>query len=258
MISMNRKMAFAAMFAAAGIAGAAQAGDVCLTFNGFGASQGVRLFYGGPGFDAADDSAQTFTSPITAGEFLWTNQFGRELTAFCVQVFEGVPAVGTEICFDAVSLTELPEQPPFPGPMSATQSGLMQDMYSRFIDSNTGKVAASSGLGGFAANVAAAAFQTMVWEISHENISEDSLAAGLADLDVSVGAFRAMADGDLASAIATILAELGEGGFRSNPNVFGLTNDDWQDQLVVIPVPAPVLLAGLGLLGAVALRRRMA
>ena len=254
---MNGKMSLAALAAAIGVVGTAQAGDMTLTFQGFGANQSVGVFFGGAGFAADDNSAQSFTTLNHVGEYTWTNEFGADVTTFCVQIFEGVGDVGNEICFETVGLTEVPESPPQPGNMSATQAGLMQDMYSRFIDPNSGSVADTSALGGYSDDVAAAAFALMVWEISHENVSDDSLAAGLADLDITVGAFRGDVSGDLASAVSDIIDALGDGGFISNENLFGLTNDDWQDQIMIIPVPTPVLLAGIGLVGAAALRRRM-
>ena len=46
---------------------------------------------------------------------------------------------------------------------------------------------------------------------------------------------------------------LGDGGFRADYRVLGLTNPDSQDMLIVVPSPAVIGLAGLGLVG---LRRR--
>jgi transposase InsO family protein len=55
-----------------------------------------------------------------------------------------------------------------------------------------------------------------------------------------------------------MLASLGQGGFGTmGPNLLGLSNAAAQDQLLVVPIGAPAVLAGLGLVGIGFMRRRM-
>jgi hypothetical protein len=109
----------------------------------------------------------------------------------------------------------------------------------------------------------------LVWEISHENLNgagataTDVLNAGA--INVSLGAFQASGSATLTgdklaafnqaqSWIATMVADSANlRGF----GIYGLTNPTAQDHIgVLVPVPAPALLAGLGLVGVVAGRRR--
>jgi hypothetical protein len=72
------------------------------------------------------------------------------------------------------------------------------------------------------------------------------------------GAFQASAANSSGyNDAAAMLASLGTGGFRTiGSNLVGLTNASAQDQLLVVPVGAPAILAGLGLLGVGLIRRR--
>ena len=64
--------------------------------------------------------------------------------------------------------------------------------------------------------------------------------------------------GGLYATAASMLASLGQGGFGSmGPNLLGLSNASAQDQLLVVPIGAPAILAGLGLVGIGIMRRRM-
>jgi hypothetical protein len=59
------------------------------------------------------------------------------------------------------------------------------------------------------------------------------------------------------TAANAMLIQLGVGGFQSiGDNLIGLTSASKQDQLVVVPIPAAALLAGVGLLGVGLVRRR--
>jgi hypothetical protein len=50
---------------------------------------------------------------------------------------------------------------------------------------------------------------------------------------------------------------VGDSGVLKTRGIYGLTNPSAQDHIgVVVPVPAPALLAGLGLVGVLSGRRR--
>jgi hypothetical protein len=102
----------------------------------------------------------------------------------------------------------------------------------------------------------AAAFQLAIWEISHENLTSDTDASAvLSELDISVGAmaFTDTYNSETAALASSMLQSLGNGGFRTMANLFGLTSPNNQDMLIVVPTPAIAGLAGLGLAG---MRRR--
>ena len=58
-----------------------------------------------------------FTSQsIKAGERVWTNQYGREMITYCIQVFESASVGDTITYTQTTDLTTVPEAPPAPGP----------------------------------------------------------------------------------------------------------------------------------------------
>jgi hypothetical protein len=135
----------------------------------------------------------------------------------------------------------------------------MQNLYARFY--NQVKDGSNS--------VAAAAFALLVWEISHENLNgagataTDILNSGAISLDF--GAFQLTSPGSLTGDKAAVYAQaqswiatmVANSATLRNYGIYGLTNPSAQDHVgVLVPVPAPALLAGLGLMGVVAGRRR--
>lgn len=198
------------------------------------------------------------SSSIKAGERVWTNQYGREVITYCIQVFESA-SIGDTITFNRTTdLTTVPEAPPSPGPMAGFQVNLVQDLYSRFIDKKTGEIASGTSLDGFEYSVASSAFQLVLWEIVHENFDASNVDQASEQLSLETGAFQANSDQDATLAASTIMAELGEDGWGSiGDKLVGLSSPSKQDQLTVVPLPTPVLLAGIGLLGAGIVRRRM-
>jgi hypothetical protein len=198
------------------------------------------------------------SSTIKAGERVWTNQYGREMITYCIQVFESA-SVGDTITFSQTTdLTTVPEAPPSPGPMAGFQVNLVQDLYSRFIDKKTGEIASGTSLDEFDYSVASSAFQLVLWEIVHENFDASSVDEAGDQLSLDTGAFQANSGDESVLAASTIIGELGEDGWGSiGDKLVGLSSPSMQDQLTVVPLPTPVLLAGIGLLGAGLVRRRM-
>ena len=196
------------------------------------------------------------SSSIKAGERVWTNQYGREMTTYCIQVFEGASVGDTVTYTQTTDLTTVPEAPPAPGPMAGFQVNMVQDLYSRFIDGKTGKIATGTSLDAFDYSVASSAFQLVLWELVHENFDATSADEAVDQVSMSMGAFQA--ENDATEATSAIIAELGQDGWGSiGDNLVGLSSPNMQDQLTVVPLPTPLLLAGIGLIGAGIVRRRM-
>lgn len=196
------------------------------------------------------------SSSIKAGERVWTNQYGREMITYCIQVFEGASVGDTVTYSQTTDLTTVPEAPPAPGPMAGFQVNMVQDLYSRFIDAKTGMIKEGTSLDSYDYSVASAAFQLVLWELVHENFDATSADEAIDQVSMITGAFQA--ENDATDATTTIIAELGQDGWGSmGDNLVGLSSVNKQDQLTVVPLPTPILLAGIGLIGAGIVRRRM-
>jgi hypothetical protein len=226
----------------AGIASAAaSANTMTLTFTGVNPGVNVSYSYNGSGF-----------TQTTAGLFNW--QGG--VKTFCTQLNENI-SINQTVTFGVVAPELVPEAvapgSPNPGPMGAIKATVLRDLYAR--NYNLATLVGS--------NIAAAAFQLVVWEISHETLTQGQDAAAFAaSLNLLNGTFKVKNNTNaavLAAANALLNSLGGQNGddFLDFANLRGLTHVQYQDQLIVVPVPAPALLAGLGLLGGVVARRRM-
>lgn len=242
------------------LAGTASADQITMTLDSIGAHETYRLAVDGH-LDWDSDAEVHYVGDITTGERLWTNQYGRDVVTYCIQLFEGA-TVGDTYTFDLhENLTEVPESPPYPGPMNLAQTGLLEDLYARYVDMHTGHLLDGTALtDGFSYETAASSFQLVVWEIVHESISDGSLDGAQAELSLDLGAFRADTSthilGDEATSL--IMGSLGENGwFDTRGKLIGLSNPGAQDQLMVVPLPLPAVLAGIGLAGMVVLRRKI-
>ena len=198
----------------------------------------------------------TFTGPsVMTGERQWTNQYGREVITYCIQLYQSA-SVGETIEFSQTKdLGSVPGAETAPGPMSEVQTGMVEDMYSRFINGETGKLAEATTLtDSFDYATASAAFQLVLWEISHESITGTTLDEAKSQLSMELGAFRAA---EASEATELIISSLGDDGWESHEGIVGLQSATAQDQLMVVPLPTPIILAGIGLAGVVVVRRRM-
>lgn len=242
------------------LAGSAGADQIRMTLDGMGAYENYRVAVDGH-LDAHSDADVHYVGGIKAGERIWTNQYGAEAVTYCIQIYESV-TIGDEYTFGIhENLTEVPESPPYPGEMNQAQAGLLEDLYSRYIDMQTGYLADGTELtDSFSYETAASAFQLIVWEIVNESITDGTLDEAKSDLSLQLGAFRADTSTHVDGAEATnlIIDSLGLGEWsNTDGHLIGLSNPGSQDQLMVVPLPLPAVLAGVGLVGMVVLRRKM-
>jgi hypothetical protein len=224
-------------------------GDV-LTVSRLGTSpsQAIRFNY---------DSSRMWDGVATGTDYFGLagiNSFqttsGGIINTFCVEMNEGF--VDDPIVYTVTDLGGVPEDSE-PGPMSSAKQTLMKDLYARYYDSSTAQID-----GGTLENARnrAAAFQLLVWEISHENFSSTTDAnTALLEMSIFIGAmaFTNTANAEVALMADSMIANLGDGGFMNYFNLRGLTSPNNQDMLIVVPTPAIAGLAGLGLVG---MRRR--
>ena len=195
-------------------------------------------------------SGVTGGSLAMAGTIEFNSASGGMITTFCIEINEGFP--DDPITYTMVAPTQVPEETP-PGNMSANQSQMMQDLYSR---SYSDAIDPGNNASWASHQEEMAAFQLVVWEISHENFSDTSdLSVMKSELDITLGAMVATDyySSDVLNAAVGMINALGTGGWNNFSALLGATNPTNQDLLIVVPTPAIAGLAGLGLVG---MRRR--
>jgi hypothetical protein len=242
-----RGQAFLAVTAvAAAISGSAQATTWTMTLNSVTPAQSVGVNYNGArAFNAAN--AGTYGN-LTAGQLNWTGPYGKSYITYCTQLPERI-SFGQTITYTEVAVSGVPDS--LPGEMGTVKAALVRDLYYR----NYATVIASAN------SALHAAFQAAIWEITHENLTGATATLAAGQLDLDIGAMQLSGANQNASVYSladAMLANLGVGGFKNYIGLLGLTHPTAQDQLVVVPVPAPLVLAGIGLLGVGVLRRRSA
>jgi len=175
---------------------------------------------------------------------------GDRVTTFCAEFEAGI--ADRAVTYDVSNIESVEGFAP-PRGITTARSILLQDLYARYHDRvNTVPT------GDETREDYAAAFQLVIWEIIHENLTSDTEATtGLGELNVSIGAmaFRDLQSHDAVGIAEEMIAGLGDGGFRSFAGLLGLASSTSQDMMMITVVPAPTVaaLAGLGLVG---MRRR--
>ena len=197
------------------------------------------------GGNNAQAGVNNFNHTLTNG-----NTAYGTIQAFCVEIGEAFP--DDPIQYTMVAPTSVPEETP-PGNMTANQSQMMQDLFSRYYSD---VINSDDDTSWGNASDEAAAFQLVIWEISHENFSDTSdLASMKSELSITLGALVVTDtfSNDVLTTANTMINSLGSGGWNNYSALLGGTNATNQDLLIVVPSPAIAALAGLGLVG---MRRR--
>jgi len=193
------------------------------------------------------DSSVAITSfNLKLAEHKW-DVGGSTVYTWCAQLYQGVTS-GTTYVFNPVSLENAPQTPPAPGPMGIVKANVLRDAMSRWLESDS-RVVASAGTG----SAASAAFCALGWEIIHENFGSVDEATLVSRLSLTNGAFRAALTGESAKIYSSMVASLGQGGWRSIA-AEGWDSPTAQDQFRVVPAPGAFAL--LGIAGGLAARRR--
>jgi len=197
-------------------------------------------------------------SNLKTGMFKWS-QGNSTFNTFCIELTQS-NSEGQNVVFDVNQLNDAPNPghsnfPHLDGGMGTFRAGLIQDLFNNHhasaIDS-----------------VTTAAFQVAIWAILYETDSsqivaesDDSPNNAYHGINVDAGSFTLRDLGD-AGSMRTQVANLANAwlvGLNSVAltNLLALTHDQRQDQVIVIPLPAPLLMAGLGLLAIPLMRRRL-
>jgi len=220
----------------------ASANTVDVRFVGTGKGQNVKINLNGSQQNVfAGQLKHEFSDGTGIGALL----SGMHIT-FCTDLMNYVTSSKKE--YEVVPLYEAPDPA-----MGVARAEAIRDMYS---------FAAGSQLLSSADNAFAAAFQLAIWEVAYDYLP----GIGRSSLSVEDGDFAATRTNGsaLSSAVLGHLNNLFDsiGTFNRSidpgPSIMAVRSDDHQDQIVIVPLPAPSLLAGAGLLGIASIRRRRA
>jgi hypothetical protein len=232
--------------AAAALTASLHAGQWTLVYEGLASGRDVGVSYvAGAAWDA--DRVEAF-SLVSAGVHAWSSG-GASVSTIATQLQQTV-MLGDSVGYDVALLPEVPDGSPARSPIGSIRAALLSDLYARYYVDMLG-----SGDDDYAA-----AFQLAVWEITHEALDATVIDVAQTRLDLTIGALQGSDDG--ASFVPYIFAQqmlfsLGFDGWLQFDGLGGLVNPMGQDQLAIVPLPLPAALAGLGLLGAGLLRRRL-
>lgn len=220
---MRMRSLLTAAVAVAASASLSLAGTVIATFNGVNPGQGVG---------ALETSLGSIGT--TAGVFNWTRTGGTHVgaptgnfTSFCIELNQNI-STGNSYTYNVINLADAPNPGlPVPGVngMGAAKASDIKKLWAAYRSSVVGATTA-------------AAFQVAVWEIVYETTSTYSVSNGSGNF------YLTNAAGVVAQA-NTWLSSLGS--LTAEANLAALSNDDYQDQVVAVPLP-PAVLAGMGLM----------
>ncbi len=228
----------AAVVAAAGFASGVMAADtVSMKFTGKGSGSDVKATYFSTTMNVF---AGQLKHMITSGTG-WSSRLNGEHRTFCTDFSEYVTT-----SYQTYRVVD-PRWTPNSAPMGVDKANAIRDIYT-----TAGITISQTGLN----NDLATAFQLAVWDI----VADYSASTGVAGLGLSGGHFKATKTNgsSLSSGITghynTLINSIGHTA-RTAP-VLGLTNNGSQDQLIYVPTPGSLSLAGLaGLLAARRQRR---
>jgi hypothetical protein len=236
----TRTTAFAAVVAVVAAAGLAHADTLSVKYLGTGKGSNVRITTPA---GSSNVFAGQLRHELTGGTGLGSLFNGTYVT-YCSDVDQFVTS--TTRTYSVVPLPAVPGT----SPMGADKANALTNLYS---------FAGGSQLLSTATNDFATAFQLAVWEIVHDF----NPGTGLASLNITAGSFRAQKTNStpLASGITTHLSSLFSAAVTTpeGPAVelAGITHATAQDQIVLVPTPGALALAGVGGL-LLAKRRRSA
>lgn len=235
-----KNVSFAVVAAAvvAAAAGAASADTINVKYLGTGKGTNVKIV--GPGVNQNVFAGQ-LNHQLSGGTGLGAILNGTYAT-YCSDITQFVTS--TTKTYTVVPI----EQVPNVSPMGLSRADALRNLYT---------FGAGVQLTPAATNDFAAAFQIAVWEV----VTDFNPNVGISSLSISGGNFKAYntSGGNLSSGIMTQLNNLFSGIFNlpegaAPVEIAGISHATAQDQIVVVPTPGALALAGLG--GGLLIKRR--
>ena len=181
------------------------------------------------------ETTSTGTFDYVTGAMSYTTTSGTSFLAYCIELAQGYAPSALGAQTYTVST------------YSGANADLLQNLF-------------SSSYAGLSTDVQKAAFQTAVWELTHEASSTLSASSGSFSFDFLTATSTAEEDAAfLALTNSYLSAALSYTG-TAKYTLSQLSNGSYQDLITVSAVPEPqtyaMLLAGLGTVGFLARRRR--
>lgn len=226
--------------------------DVFLDSYGAGKRQLVAA-NGSYAWDFSSGEEQFYN--VRATEFEWTTAGGSEVMYYthCVEIYQSVVA-GEEYIFEGTAIENVPQRNGWPGEMGAVRAQLVEDLYSNYINPLNGAVYVTGIAPGLDINDYGAAFQIMLWELTHENFSADTAEGMATQISFQTGAIQSDADASVGLILEDMFLTLND-GFLDSADLQGWTNEFAQDQSRLV-IPGAGTLFGLSLLTPAYRRRR--
>ncbi len=232
------KFAVVAAAVVAAAAGAASADTVNVKFVGTAKGSNIKIV--APGVNTNVFAGQ-LKHELSGGTGLGA-LFNGTYNTYCTDITQYVTS--TTKAYTVVPV----EQVPNVSPMGLSKADALRNLYTY----GAGVQSTSA-----ASNDFATAFQIAVWEI----VSDYNTNLGLTSLSVSGGSFKAYntSGGSLSSGITTQLNNLFSGIFNLPEGavpaqIAGISHASAQDQIVTVPTPGALALAGMG--GGLLIKRR--
>ena len=240
---------------ALGICTTAHADLYDVTLVGYGA--GKRQLVAANGQLSWDENSGTETFyNVRAIEHIWLEEgapsSGPQIYSHCVEIYQSV-VLGDDYLFESTAIENVPQRNSWPGAMGAVRAELVSDLYANYVDPLTGAVV-EGDIASATLNDYGAAFQIMLWEITHENFSADTAAGMAAQISFDMGAIQSQADTSVNLVLDDMRATLNDGIFDIVA-LEGWTNEFAQDQSRLV-IPGAGTLFGLGLMTPITRRRR--
>ena len=213
--------------------------------------QGVHYDYSGTRGSAisGNTTAGRFNWTVTSGETIngVTFNAGDHFTTFCTELTQFI-STGDEFTYSSVAVSSMPTVGQLGAPMGSFRAGLIQELF------NDHYATAVNGT-----LTEAAAFQVAVWEIVYEDRLDDA-ESGLTTIaiaaDAGANTFVISSNYDAVQQ-ANLWLDMLTGNYSEDSSLIGFGSESAQDQLLLVPLPAPLWLAGVGLAGVVFGRRKL-